>query len=102
MDIQTFDNVWMFYISKDRDFPIKQSLRNFAFDICSSNFFNSYIIIIVKIESSKNLAKTTFSNLLVQIENIIVYLFDQVDLTVLGEHDVGWKIAYWLILIIQI
>ena len=60
------------------------------------------MIVITEIYSSKYLAEAAFSNFLVQVNSIILYLFDERDCRLLMGDHAGAKIAYCLILIIQI
>ena len=81
----------MLYILQHRFFPIKQSSGDFTFYIRSPDFLNRDMIVITEIYSSKYLAEAAFSNFFVQINGIIVYLFDERDCSLLMDDHVCWK-----------
>ena len=70
---------------------MEESLCDFTFDIRSSYFLNSHIMILVEIDPPKNLAKAALPNLLIQIKHIILYLLHQFDWTLFVEHHLVSK-----------
>jgi hypothetical protein len=76
MDIQAFDNVRVVHYFKDGYFAFKKASRNFASDISHTNSFHSNWGVFDKVRALIDLAKAALPNFVIQVEHVVLYLFD--------------------------
>lgn len=76
VNIQAVDNIWVFHLPEDIDFPFQESPGDFAAHISYSHFFDSHGAVVVDVSSSVDTAEASFSYFFPEVEDVVFDFFE--------------------------
>ena len=84
MDIEAADDVRVVKELEDGDFAVEQAPSDFALDLANADFLNCHSGVARDVGAAEDLAETALSDLLRQIEHVVLDLLDRCHALALG------------------
>ena len=89
------DDVVVFDLSEDGDLAVEQSTGYLALDVTYSYFFDCYLGVGLEVGASIDSAEGTFSYFLFEVEEVLVYLFEEMEVFLgLLFHEVADRLMF--------